>query len=97
MPLALNGPVRHAGHGWIAYPDLRIMDWLCLERASAVADLDMRDVRLRCRGRLSTSPPAAFLGCDQIIQAPATIAELVSALRRRRASTANELGKPLGV
>jgi len=39
----------------------------------------------------------AFLGCDPIIETPVTIPETVSALRRRRGLTANELGKLLGV
>ena len=39
----------------------------------------------------------AFLGCDPIIDTPVTIPEMVSALRRRRGLTANELGKLLGV
>jgi DNA-binding transcriptional regulator YiaG len=39
----------------------------------------------------------AFLGCDPIIETPVTIPEMVSALRRRRGLTANELGKLLGV
>ena len=39
----------------------------------------------------------AFLGCDPIIETPITISEIVSALRRRKGLTANELGKLLGV
>ena len=39
----------------------------------------------------------AFLGCDPIIETPVTVPEMVSALRRRRGLTANELGKLLGV
>jgi len=38
-----------------------------------------------------------FLGCDPIVETPVTIPEMVSALRRRRGLTANELGKLLGV
>jgi DNA-binding XRE family transcriptional regulator len=39
----------------------------------------------------------AFLGCDPIAEPPVTFPEMVSALRRRRGLTANELGKLLGV
>jgi DNA-binding transcriptional regulator YiaG len=39
----------------------------------------------------------AFLGCDPIIETPVTIPEMVSAIRRRRGLTADELGKLLGV
>ena len=39
----------------------------------------------------------AFLGHDPIVETPVTIPQMVSALRRRRGLTANELGKLLGV
>jgi DNA-binding XRE family transcriptional regulator len=39
----------------------------------------------------------AFLGCDPILETPVTFPEMVSAIRRRRGLTANELGKLLGV
>jgi DNA-binding XRE family transcriptional regulator len=39
----------------------------------------------------------AFLGRDPIVETPVTVPEMVSAIRRRRGLTANELGKLLGV
>jgi len=39
----------------------------------------------------------ALLGHDPIVENPVTIPQMVSALRRRRGLTANELGKLLGV
>jgi DNA-binding XRE family transcriptional regulator len=71
------------------------------EAASAVG-VDPKTYKAwETEGRLPASHnwPAiiAFLGVDPIVSTPTSVSEIVSAVRRRRGLTAEELGKLLGV
>ena len=92
-----TAPVGLAQH---LYRERQIMK-LRQGEAALVIGVDPKTYKAWEGGGRSTSHhwPAiiAFLGCDPIVQTPVTIPEMVSALRRRRGLTANELGNLLGV
>jgi DNA-binding transcriptional regulator YiaG len=97
FPPINDAPVGLAQHLYRARRLLKLRQ----SEAAALIGVDLKTYKV---WEIGGGPPhshnwpdiIAFLGCDPIIETPATVAELVSAVRRRKGLTAEELGRKLG-